>query len=89
MTLEPLNVSAEGGGSPELRDMTRRFWIGTALTVPVVILEMAGHLPVLNLRDYVPARVAIGIQFVLATPVVLWALHRDEYQVVTNSPEEQ
>jgi Cu+-exporting ATPase len=73
MTLEPLNVSAEGGVSPELRYMTRRFWIGTALTVPVVILQMAGHLPVLNLRDYVPALVAIGIQFVLATPVVLWA----------------
>jgi P-type Cu+ transporter len=73
MTLEPLNVLAEGGVSPELRDMTRRFWIGTALTVPVVVLEMAGHIPGLNLRDYVPARVAIGIQFVLATPVVLWA----------------
>jgi P-type Cu+ transporter len=73
MTLEPLNVPAEGGISPELRDMTRQFWIGTALTVPTVILEMAAHLPTVHLSHIVPPRVGIGIQFVLATPVVLWA----------------
>jgi P-type Cu+ transporter len=71
MTLEPLNVPPEGGVSPELRDMTRRFWIATALTVPTVILEMTAHLPAVRLD--IPHPVAIEIQFVLATPVVLWA----------------
>ena len=44
MALEPVLATAEQGESPELRDMTRRFWIGTALTVPVFALEMGGHL---------------------------------------------
>jgi Cu+-exporting ATPase len=73
MTLEPLNVTAEGAVNPELRNMTRRLWAATALTVPVVILEMAAHLPGLNLHRYVPAPLTIAVQFVLATPVVLWA----------------
>jgi Cu+-exporting ATPase len=73
MPLEPLNISAEGGVSPELRDMTRRFWIGLALTLPTVILEMGGHLPALNLHHFVPARITIGVQLLIATPVVLWA----------------
>jgi Cu+-exporting ATPase len=73
MALEPLNVSAEGSVSPELRDMTRRLWIGVVLALPTVILEMAGHLPALNLHHFVPARIAIGAQLVLTTPVVLWA----------------
>lgn len=73
MALEPLNVSTEGGVSPELRDMMRRLWIGVVLALPTVILEMAGHLPALNLHHFVPARIAIGAQLVLTTPVVLWA----------------
>jgi Cu+-exporting ATPase len=73
MALEPLNVTAEGAVNPELRNMTRRLWTGTALTVPVVILEMAAHLPGLNLHRYVPAPLTIAVQFVLAMPVVLWA----------------
>ena len=44
MALEPVLATAETGESPELRDMTRRFWIGTALTLPVFELEMGGHL---------------------------------------------
>jgi Cu+-exporting ATPase len=73
MALEPLNATAELGVNLELRDMTRRLWTATALAVPVVILEMAAHLSGLNLHHYVPARFAIAVQFVLATPVVLWA----------------
>ena len=44
MALEPLDVTADAGPNPELADMTRRFWIGLALTLPVVVLEMGGHL---------------------------------------------
>src|SRR3546814_11592085 len=44
MTIEPATVSAESGPSNELVDMTRRFWIGLILALPVFILEMGGHL---------------------------------------------
>jgi cation transport ATPase len=71
MALEPLLVTAESGPSPELTDMTRRFWIGLALAAPVFVLEMGGHLfPALH--HVVPTRTSILIQLVLATPVVLW-----------------
>jgi Cu+-exporting ATPase len=71
MALEPELASVESTPNPELVDMTRRFWIGLALAIPVVALEMGGHwtaLPMLlgkNLSNWV--------QFVIATPVVLWA----------------
>ncbi|MFI4977029.1 MAG: copper-transporting P-type ATPase [Caulobacterales bacterium] len=71
MALEPETVTADSGPNPELADMSRRFWIGLALAVPVFVLEMAGHIPGLKL----PLGHAISnwIQFALATPVVLWA----------------
>ena len=71
MALEPVLATAEPGESPELRDMTRRFWIGTALTAPVFALEMGGHL--VDLSHLVGQRQSNWIQLVLATPVVLWA----------------
>jgi Cu+-exporting ATPase len=72
MTLEPATVTADAGPSPELASMTRRFWVGLALSIPVLILEMGGHLfPALH--HIVPMAVSIWIQFALATPVVLWA----------------
>ncbi len=73
MALEPLQVTAEAGPNLELIDMTRRFWIGLVLAVPVVVLEMGPHIPALALQDLVPLRASILIQFLLATPVVLWA----------------
>ena len=71
MALEPLIVTAEAGPNPELIDMTRRFWTGLALAVPVVALEMGGHLT--NLHALLSEQFSNWIQFVLATPVVLWA----------------
>ena len=71
MALEPEVATAETGPSPELVDMTRRFWIGLALAVPVVALEMGGHLP--GLHALVGQQPSNWIQFALATPVVLWA----------------
>jgi Cu+-exporting ATPase len=72
MALEPEMVSAESGPSPELVDMTRRFWIGLALALPVFLLEMGSHL-IPGLHHLVPMEWSIWIQLVLATPVVLWA----------------
>ncbi|HJS83960.1 MAG TPA: heavy metal translocating P-type ATPase [Acetobacteraceae bacterium] len=73
MALEPLEVAAEAGPNPELVDMRRRFWIGLALTVPVFVLEMGGHLPLFGRVHFVSPSLSNWIQFVLATPVVLWA----------------
>ena len=73
MALEPLGPTAAGGTSPELRDMTRRFWIGTVLAAPMLVLEMGAHTSGLNLHHYIAPRPAVWIQFVLGSPVVLWA----------------
>ena len=73
MTLEPVEVSAEAAPNHELADMTRRFWIGLVLTVPVFILEMGSHIPGLGLHDLVLPQISTWVQFALATPVVLWA----------------
>ncbi len=70
MALEPLLVSADSGPNPELADMTRRFWVGLALTLPVFALDMGSHLLGLDLIEQPYAN---WIQFALATPVVLWA----------------
>jgi len=71
MTLEPEVATAATGPSAELVDMTRRFWIGLVLTMPVLALEMGGHLT--NLHMLLGAQVTNWIQLVLVTPVVLWA----------------
>ncbi|HEV2548809.1 MAG TPA: heavy metal translocating P-type ATPase [Stellaceae bacterium] len=73
MALEPVSGVGEPGPSAELVDMTRRFWIGAALAVPTVILEMAAHFPDLELHRLVPPQISVWVQFVLGTPVVLWA----------------
>src|SRR5882672_122103 len=72
MALEPVVASAGEQPNPELVDMTRRFWIGLALTVPVFGLAMAEHLP--GLYAVLPSQKVSGwIQFILSIPVVLWA----------------
>jgi len=71
MALEPLLATAEQGESPELRDMTRRFWIGAALTAPVFTLEMGGHL--FNIHQFIAQQASNWVQLLLGTPVVLWA----------------
>ena len=71
MALEPVLASAEPGESPELRDMSKRFWVGLALTAPVFALEMGGHL--FNIHGFIAPRTSNWVQLLLATPVVLWA----------------
>ncbi|MGE3738357.1 MAG: heavy metal translocating P-type ATPase, partial [Geminicoccaceae bacterium] len=71
MALEPLDVTAEAGPNPELADMSRRFWIGLVLTLPVLALEMGGHLT--NLHMLLGQQTGNWLQLLFATPVVLWA----------------
>jgi len=71
MALEPEMPTAETGPNAELIDMTRRFWIGGALSLPVVVLEMGGHL--VGPHNWIDPTLSNYIQFAFATPVVLWA----------------
>lgn len=71
MTLEPLVASAEAGPNRELADMTRRFWVGLALALPMFALEMGGHITGLMMR--LEGQTSAWIQLALATPVVLWS----------------
>ena len=72
MALEPVTVTADTAPSPELADMTRRFWVGVVLSVPVLLLGMGGDLfPAIH--DVISEKASAWIQLVLATPVVLWA----------------
>lgn len=70
MGLEPEEVSLDDGPSEELTDMTRRFWIGLALALPVFLIEMTGHF--IGLDHIVSPQALNWIQLVLATPVVAW-----------------
>lgn len=71
MALEPVLVTAEAAPNAELIDMTRRFWIGLVLTIPVFALEMGAHLT--GLDHLIPRGTSNWIQLAFATPVVLWA----------------
>lgn len=73
MALEPDTATAETGPNPELVDFTRRFWIGTLLTIPLVLYEMAIHFPGVDLHGIIAPKVALWTQLALATPVVLWS----------------
>ena len=71
MALEPVTVTLEGEEEdPELRDMTRRFWVSVALTIPLFILAMAHLVPAV--AHLINPRVRVWIELSLATPVVLW-----------------
>ena len=71
MALEPEMPSADTGPNPELADMTRRFWIGLALALPVMALDMGAH--IFGAHNWVDPTLSNYIQFAFATPVVLWA----------------
>jgi Cu+-exporting ATPase len=75
MALETKMVTAgaDAGENTEWRDMTRRFWIGAVLTLPVFILAMAHMFPVPTIQSWVNSRASRWMQFALTTPVVFWA----------------
>src|SRR5579862_3758804 len=83
MALEPRTVSAAAEENPELRDMTRRFWVGVALTAPLLAIAMGSMMwpGLMESAIYVgkgdqhlltPRTVLPWLEFILATPVVLW-----------------
>ena len=75
MALEPMTATASPveGENAELHDMTRRFWIGAALTLPVFVLAMAHLIPALARQSWADSHASRWIQFALTTPVVGWA----------------
>jgi P-type Cu+ transporter len=89
MALEPKTVTAgaDDEENTELHDMTKRFWIGAVLTLPVFVLAMAHLVPASARPFWVDGQVSRWIQFALATPVVCWAgrpfFHRGWRSVVT------
>lgn len=70
MALEPELVTLDSGPNPELIDFTRRFWIGLAFALPVVVLDMGAQI---TGHDLIEPRLSQWIQFAFATPVVAWA----------------
>jgi P-type Cu+ transporter len=87
MALEPMLPSEEP--SAELTDFTRRMWISAAAAVPLIILTM-GELVALPVRDWLGHQTASYLEFVLATPIILWAalpfFRRGWDSVVNRSP---
>src|SRR5450631_234112 len=72
MALEPRTISAKEEDNPELRGMTRRFWVSVALTVPLMGLAMADMLPGMPVRQALPSHGLPWLELLLASPVVLW-----------------
>ncbi len=73
MALEPRVVApAPEGPSPELRDMTRRFWVSLVISVPLIFIAMANSIPGQPLAHAIAPRLMNWIELILATPVVLW-----------------
>lgn len=71
MALDPMTLSAEPADDPERRDMTRRFWLALAFTIPLLVLSMGSGLLPASLRD--TTELSHILQLLLATPAVLWA----------------
>lgn len=92
MALEPRRVSAEEEDNPELRSMTRRFWVSALLSVPLLFVAMGDMIPVIHgwLQSFASPRTLTLFELVLATPVVLWGgwpfFVRGYQSIVNRSP---
>ena len=90
MALEPRTVSAGEEDNPELRDMSRRFWVSLMLTLPLLAVAMASMIREMPVRRILPGASLPWAEFLLATPVVLWAgrpfLQRFWSSLVNRSP---
>ena len=64
---------ADEGPNPELVDFTRRFWVGTVLTIPLLVLTMAPYLGFPGVREIFGERTTLWIEVVLGSPVILWS----------------
>jgi Cu+-exporting ATPase len=72
MALEPVVPAAGDAANPELRDMTRRFWVGVALSLPLLGMAMVDHVMKPALDALIAPQSSVWMQVILATPVVLW-----------------
>jgi len=72
MALEPRTVTLEEGPNPELVDMTRRFWVSAALTLPLLLIAMGDYIPGRPLAQLLSSRSFGWLELGLATPVILW-----------------
>src|SRR5215472_14140272 len=72
MALEQMTPTAGEAANPELRDMTRRFWVGVALSVPLLAIAMAEHFNKAALDALIAPRLLVWVQLILGTPAVLW-----------------
>src|SRR6516164_2716640 len=72
MALEPMTPAAGETENPELRDMTRRFWVGVALSLPLLAIVMAEHFNKPALDALIAPRLLVWVQLILGTPAVLW-----------------
>src|SRR6516162_9585057 len=72
MALEPMTPAAGEAENPELRDMTRRFWVGDALSLPLLAIAMAEHFNKPALDALISPRLLVWVQLILGTPAVLW-----------------
>src|SRR5439155_648348 len=72
MALEPRTITVTEEENPELRDMTRRFWVAVALTLPLLAIAMADMLQGMPVQRVLGAGRFPWIELLLATPVVLW-----------------
>ena len=72
MALEPMTPIAGDTENPELRDMTRRFWVCVALSAPLLAIAMAEHFNKAALDALLSPRLLVWVQLILGTPAVLW-----------------
>jgi P-type Cu+ transporter len=72
MALEPMTPAADETRNPELRDMTLRFWVCVALSVPLLAIAMAAHFNRAAPGTFISPRLLVWVQLILATPAVLW-----------------
>src|SRR6266850_1731350 len=72
MALEPRTVTLADEENHELKDMRRRFWVSVVLTIPLFVIGMSDLIPGASLQRIVPPAVLPWLQFILASPVVLW-----------------
>jgi Cu+-exporting ATPase len=90
MALEPRTATTAGEENPELADMSRRFWICVALTIPVLALGMSAMIPGRPVQNALPQGLINWLELVLATPVVLWGgwpfFERGWQSIVNRSP---
>ncbi len=90
MALEPMTVSEEKEENPELIDMTKRFWISSVLTAPLVIMVMGGLITGTKIDSLIPMEIRRWVELFLATPVVLWGglpfFVRGWQSIVTRNP---